>query len=152
MGEYVGLSDVPVIAVGSHDTASAVVGVPAGEESFAFISSGTWSLVGLELETPVLSEEARAADFTNEGGVDDTIRFLKNVMGLWVLSESVRTWADKRLTDATLPALLAGAADAPALRTVVDINDPRLLTPGDMPIAGSRTSPVRPVSRSRARR
>jgi len=133
VGEYVGLPDVPVIAVGSHDTASAVVGVPAGEESFAFISSGTWSLVGLELETPVLSEEARAADFTNEGGVDDTIRFLKNVMGLWVLSESVRTWADKRLTDATLPALLAGAADEPALRTVVDINDPRLLAPGDMP-------------------
>jgi rhamnulokinase len=133
VGEYVGAPDVPVIAVGSHDTASAVVGVPAGEESFAYISSGTWSLVGLELETPVLSEEARAADFTNEGGVDDTIRFLKNVMGLWVLSESVRTWADKRLTDATLPALLAGAADAPALRTVVDINDPRLLTPGDMP-------------------
>jgi len=133
VGEYVGLPDVPVIAVGSHDTASAVVGVPAGEESFAYISSGTWSLVGLELETPVLSEEARAADFTNEGGVDDTIRFLKNVMGLWVLSESVRTWADKRLSDATLPALLAGAADAPALRTVVDINDSRLLTPGDMP-------------------
>jgi sugar (pentulose or hexulose) kinase len=133
VGEYVGLPDVPVIAVGSHDTASAVVGVPAGEESFAYISSGTWSLVGLELETPVLSEEARAADFTNEGGVDDTIRFLKNVMGLWVLSESVRTWGDKRLTDATLPAVLAGAADAPALRTVVDINDPRLLTPGDMP-------------------
>jgi sugar (pentulose or hexulose) kinase len=133
LGEYVGVAGVPVISVGSHDTASAVVGVPAGEESFAYISSGTWSLVGLELETPVLSEEARAADFTNEGGVDDTIRFLKNVMGLWVLSESVRTWADKRLADATLPALLAGAADAPALRTVVDINDPRLLTPGDMP-------------------
>ena len=133
VGEYVGVRDVPVIAVGSHDTASAVVGVPAGDESFAYISSGTWSLVGLELEAPVLSEEARAADFTNEGGVDGTIRFLKNVMGLWVLSESVRTWADKRLNDATLPALLAGAADAPPLRTVVDINDPRLLTPGDLP-------------------
>lgn len=130
---YVGLHDVPVISVGSHDTASAVVGVPAGEESFAYISSGTWSLVGLELEAPVLTAEARTADFTNETGVDGTIRFLKNVMGLWVLSECVRTWADKRLRDVTLPALLAAAAGSPALRTVVDIDDPRLLAPGDMP-------------------
>jgi rhamnulokinase len=130
---YVGLHDVPVISVGSHDTASAVVGVPAGEESFAYISSGTWSLVGLELDKPVLTDEARKADFTNETGVDGTIRFLKNVMGLWVLSECVRTWSDKRLRDVSLPALLAGAADAPPLRTVVDINDPRLLAPGDMP-------------------
>ena len=134
---YVGTPGVPVISVGSHDTASAVVGVPAvsqkGEGSFAYISSGTWSLVGLELDAPVLSAEARTADFTNETGVDGTIRFLKNVMGLWVLSESVRTWSDQRLADVTLPALLGGAADAPALRTVVDINDPRLLTPGDMP-------------------
>ncbi len=140
VGEYVGVPDVPVIAVGSHDTASAVVGVPADNESFAYISSGTWSLVGLELEAPVLSEEARAADFTNEGGVDDTIRFLKNVMGLWVLSESVRTWADQRLSDASLPALLAGAAEAPALRTVVDINDPRLLAPGT---ASANSMPTR---------
>jgi len=130
---YVGKPDVPVISVGSHDTASAVVGVPAGEESFAYISSGTWSLVGLELDAPVLTAEARKADFTNETGVDGTIRFLKNVMGLWVMSECVRTWSDKRLRDVTLPALLAGAAEAPALRTVIDINDPRLLAPGDMP-------------------
>lgn len=123
---------VPVIAVGSHDTASAVVGVPAGDERFAYISSGTWSLVGLELDAPVLTEEARLADFTNEGGVDGTIRFLKNVMGLWVLSESQRTWAD-RAAASDLPALLAEAADVPPLRTVVDINEPSLLTPGDMP-------------------
>ncbi|MBA2955325.1 rhamnulokinase [Nocardioides sp. MAH-18] len=133
VAEYVGLHDVPVISVGSHDTASAVVGVPAGEESFAYISSGTWSLVGLELGSPVLTAEARKADFTNETGVDGTIRFLKNVMGLWVLSECLRTWADRRLRDVTLPALLAGAADSPALRSVVDINDPQLLAPGDMP-------------------
>ena len=134
VGEQIGASGVPVIAVGSHDTASAVVGVPAlaepGEESFAYISSGTWSLVGLELEEPVLSEAARQADFTNEGGVDGTIRFLKNVMGLWVLSESLRSWSDQRLNDVTLPSLLAGAAAAPALRTVIDIDDPRLLAPG----------------------
>jgi rhamnulokinase len=130
VGELVGAPGVPVVAVGSHDTASAVVGVPAvPEESFAYISSGTWSLVGLELDEPVLTEEARLADFTNEGGVDGTVRFLKNVMGLWVLSECLRTWADRRIREATLPALLAGAADAPALHTVVDINDPRLLAP-----------------------
>ncbi|WP_127479268.1 rhamnulokinase [Nocardioides pantholopis] len=124
---------VPVVAVGSHDTASAVVGVPAEEEDFAYISSGTWSLVGLELERPVLTEAARAADFTNETGVDGTTRFLKNVMGLWVLSESVRTWTDQRIAGTDLVSLLAAAHDQPALRTVVDINDPRLLAPGDMP-------------------
>lgn len=133
VGERIGASGVPVVAVGSHDTASAVVGVPAGDESFAYISSGTWSLVGLELEAPILTEDARRENFTNEGGVDGTIRFLKNVMGLWVLSESVRTWADRRLAGASLPQVLAGAAEAPALRTVVDINDPRLLAPGDLP-------------------
>ncbi|MDT9593414.1 rhamnulokinase family protein [Nocardioides zeae] len=127
---------VPVVAVGSHDTASAVVGVPAqGQGSgsrFAYISSGTWSLVGLELDAPVLSEEARAANFTNEAGVDSTVRYLKNVMGLWVLSESVRTWQAQGL-EIDLPVLLAAAAEAEPLRTVVDIDDASLLPPGDMP-------------------
>jgi rhamnulokinase len=121
---------VPVIAVGSHDTASAVVSVPADSVPSAYVSSGTWSLVGLELDEPVLTEDARLADFTNEAGIDGTIRFLKNVMGLWVLSESVRAWAEHGLPDTDLPALLAGAAEVDPLRTVVDINDPRLLPPG----------------------
>ncbi|MEU0269466.1 rhamnulokinase family protein [Nocardioides sp. NPDC006303] len=124
-------ADVPVVAVGSHDTASAVVGVPATGSSgdFAYISSGTWSLVGLELDQPVLTEEARLADFTNEVGVDGTIRFLKNVMGLWVLSESLRSWSERRYQGAELRSLLAAAAELEPLRTVVDINDPRLLFP-----------------------
>ncbi|WP_134740970.1 FGGY-family carbohydrate kinase [Nocardioides sp. 503] len=126
-------SPVPVVAVGSHDTASAVVAVPAADDDVAYISSGTWSLVGLELEKPVLSEAARLADFTNEAGVDGTVRFLKNVTGLWVLSESLRTWSERRLAGADLASVLAAAAEAPALRTVVDINDPRLLAPGDLP-------------------
>ena len=119
---------VPVIAVGSHDTASAVVGVPAADERFAYISSGTWSLVGLELLAPVLTEDARLADFTNEAGVDGTVRFLRNVTGLWVLTESVRAWT----TDGpgAVDSLLAAAAREPALRTVVDIGDVRLLPPG----------------------
>ncbi|WP_435771470.1 rhamnulokinase [Nocardioides sp. SYSU DS0651] len=126
----VGVKDeVPVIAVGSHDTASAVVGVPAEEGRFAYISSGTWSLVGLELDKAVLTEEARLADFTNELGVDGTVRFLKNVTGLWVLSECLRSWQDRRFRDVELRSLLAAVADFEPLRTVVDINDPRLLAP-----------------------
>jgi sugar (pentulose or hexulose) kinase len=122
------------VAVGSHDTASAVVGVPAtGDEQFAYISSGTWSLVGLELEAPVLTDAAREADFTNEVGVDGTIRFLKNVMGLWVLSEAVRTWHQRAVPGTDLVSLLAAAEAAEPLRTVVDINDARLLPPGDLP-------------------
>ncbi|WP_246086928.1 rhamnulokinase [Nocardioides humi] len=122
-------ADVPVVAVGSHDTASAVVGVPASGGDFAYISSGTWSLVGLELDAPVLTEAAREADFTNELGVDGTVRFLKNVMGLWVLSESLRSWSERRYADVELRSLIAAAAEFAPLRTVVDINDPRLLAP-----------------------
>jgi rhamnulokinase len=119
----------PVVAVGSHDTASAVVGVPAAAgSSFAYISSGTWSLVGVEVSTPILTEEARAANFTNEGGVDATTRFLKNVMGLWVLSETMRAWG----TD-DLDAVLAEAAAAPSFGPVVDVDAREFLPPGDMP-------------------
>ncbi len=122
----------PVVAVGSHDTASAVAAIPAVGSDFAFISSGTWSLVGLELPEPVLTEDSRRADFTNELGVDGTVRYLKNVMGLWVLSESVRTWRERGLA-IELPDLLAEAARQPGLACVVDIDDERLLPPGDMP-------------------
>ena len=123
---------VPVTAVGSHDTASAVVGVPASDERFAYISCGTWSLVGVELEKPVLTEASRAAGFTNELGVDGTVRYLRNVMGLWLLQESQRTWAAHGLP-ADLPDLLAGAARVPAFTALVDPDDARFLPPGDMP-------------------
>ncbi|WP_274383860.1 rhamnulokinase [Saccharothrix deserti] len=123
---------LPVVAVGSHDTASAVVGVPAEPgTNYAYISSGTWSLVGVELDEPVLSAEAMAANFTNEGGVDGSIRFLRNVMGLWVLSETLRTW-EVRGVPADLTSLLAEAAAVPRLRAVVDIDAPVFLPPGDM--------------------
>ena len=111
VAEQVGLpAAVPVIAVGSHDTASAVVGVPSNGPS-AYISSGTWSLVGVELDAPHLTAAARDADFTNEAGVDGTDRFLKNVMGLWVLSECVREWGDQ-----DLQALLVEADTCPRVR------------------------------------
>ncbi|RNE67088.1 rhamnulokinase [Cryobacterium tepidiphilum] len=127
---------VQVTAVGSHDTASAVVGVPMTTDDAAYISSGTWSLVGVELGRPVLGEAGRLAGFTNEGGVDGRIRYLHNVMGLWLLSESVRTW--EQGGDAiALGTLLEQAALAPSA-AVFDVEDPRFLAPGDMParIAG----------------
>ncbi|MDX8051709.1 rhamnulokinase family protein [Lentzea sp. BCCO 10_0798] len=116
---------VPVIAVGSHDTASAVVAVPAETDRFAYISCGTWSLVGVELPEPVLTAESRAANFTNEGGVDGTVRYLRNVMGLWLLQECLRSWG------AELEPLLREAAHATG--SVFDPNDPVFLPPGDMP-------------------
>ena len=121
-----------VIAVGSHDTASAVVGVPMTEPGAAYISSGTWSLVGVELDLPVLTEESREANFTNEGGVDGKIRYLRNVMGMWLLSESIRTWEREGLT-LELTTLLAQAAAITTPVAIFDANHPSLLPPGDMP-------------------
>lgn len=119
---------VPVYAVGSHDTASAVVGVPAAGERFAYISSGTWSLVGVELTEPVLTKSARVKNFTNERGVDGTFRFLRNVMGLWLLQECQR-----ELGVDDVRGLLGQASEVPARRSVIDATDPRFLAPGGMP-------------------
>ena len=121
-----------VTAVGSHDTASAVAGVPAEGERFAYISCGTWALVGVELEHPVLEAASLQANFTNEVGVDGRVRYLRNVMGLWLLQESLRVWARAGLA-ADLPALLGAAAALPAGGPVVDPDDPVFLSPGDMP-------------------
>ena len=121
-----------VIAVGSHDTASAGVGVPMTEPGAAYISSGTWSLVGIELDRPVLTEESRQANFTNEGGVDGKIRYLRNVMGMWLLSESIRTWEREGLI-LELTTLLAQAAAITTTVAIFDANHPSLLPPGDMP-------------------
>ena len=126
------LAGLPVVAVGSHDTASAVIGVPAQGRDFAYISCGTWSLVGMELDQPVLTEASRVANFTNEAGVDGTIRYLRNVMGLWLLQESVRTWADAGQA-VDLGQLLEESAKVPPLQVVVDPDAPAFLPPGDMP-------------------
>ncbi|MFC6091255.1 rhamnulokinase [Saccharothrix lopnurensis] len=119
---------VPVVAVGSHDTASAVVAVPAEGSRFAYVATGTWSLVGVELAGPVLTGAGRRANFSNELGVDGTVRHLRNVMGLWLLQECLREWGDPALGP-----LLAAAADEPALAAVVDAGDPAFIPPGDMP-------------------
>jgi len=127
-----GRTALPVITVGSHDTASAVAAVPASGPSFGYISCGTWSLVGVELDHPVLTEASRLASFTNEAGLDGTVRYLRNVMGLWLLQESVRAWADAG-QPADLASLLAAAARAPARQAVIDPDDPVFLPPGNMP-------------------
>lgn len=123
---------VPVTAVGSHDTASAVAAVPASGNRFAYVATGTWSLAGLELDAPVLTEESRRANFTNELGVDGTVRYLRNIMGLWLLQECLRTW-EAEGTPRSLDGLLAEAAEVPGLRSYVDADDPAFLPPGDMP-------------------
>ncbi|MGX5696258.1 rhamnulokinase [Agromyces soli] len=123
---------VEVVAVGSHDTASAVVAVPMLAESAAYISCGTWGLVGVELERPVTTEAARAANFTNEGGVDGRVRFLHNVMGLWLLSESVRWW-ERDGSRIVLSELLDAAAAVDRPVALFDANDPRFMAPGDLP-------------------
>jgi rhamnulokinase len=120
-----------VTAIGSHDTASAVVAVPAVSDDFAYISCGTWGLVGVELERPVVTDASRLANFTNEGGVDGRIRFLHNVMGLWLLTESVREW-ERGGERIDLPDLLERAAAIPGDIPVFDANDPEFLPPGSM--------------------
>jgi len=126
------LQDTKVVAVGSHDTASAVAAVPAQGENFAYISSGTWSLVGLELKHPVLTEASREANFTNERGVDGTTRYLRNVGGLWLLSECQRTWASEGFKP-DLTALLAAAAALPAGGPQINADDPYFIAPDNMP-------------------
>ncbi|MGV8911391.1 MAG: rhamnulokinase [Rhodoglobus sp.] len=121
-----------VVAVGSHDTASAVVAVSATADDFAYISCGTWGLVGVELNSPVLTEASRAANFTNEGGVDGRVRYLRNVMGLWLLSECVREW-QKDDASVDLLELLAAASALTVRVSTFDANDPSFLAPDGMP-------------------
>jgi len=148
-----GLPEIPVVAVGSHDTASAVVGVPASGDDWAYVSSGTWSLVGVELTEPVLSPASCAANFTNEGGVDATIRYLRNVGGLWLLEQCREEWGDNA---PDLAELLREAEDLDAGGPSVDVDDPAFIAPGSMPsriaaavTATGRTAPDTPAAMTR---
>jgi rhamnulokinase len=119
-----------ITAVGTHDTASAVAGAPITPGS-AYLSSGTWSLLGLELGSPVLSSQARQQNFSNELGVENRIRFLKNLSGLWLLQQSLADFKQNGEDSELMPLLQAAAAiESPAR---IDVNDPEFLTPGDMP-------------------
>ncbi|WP_067893367.1 rhamnulokinase [Nocardia vaccinii] len=124
--DAIGGHDPTLIRVASHDTASAVAAVPARSARFAYICTGTWSLVGLERPDPLLSRQARERGFTNETGVAG-IRFLRNVMGLWLLQECLREWPG-----AQTAALVASAAELPALRTLIDVDDPGFLAPAQI--------------------
>ena len=128
----VGKTDAEVLTVASHDTASAVVAVPTQEKEFLFISSGTWSLMGTELPAPKINAETEKYNFTNEGGVNNTIRFLKNIMGLWLIQESRRQWKreGKEYSFAELEAL---AKEAKPFRCFIDPDHPSFVSPGDLP-------------------
>jgi rhamnulokinase len=127
-----GLGRPPQVIIGpSHDTAAAVAGVPAADDAFAFVCTGTWALAGVELAAPVITGAAREAGFTNEAGIDGTIRFLRNVTGFWLLQECVREWqAEGRHVD--LDGLSRAAGELPGLRALIDVQDPGFAAPGGM--------------------
>ncbi len=127
-----GVAEIPVIAIGGHDTASAVAAVPAKEKDFAYISSGTWSLLGAEVQEPLCTEGVMKANYTNEGGVDGSIRLLKNIMGLWIIQECKREW-DRRGSETSFGALVELSMQAPAFKAILDVDDACFLAPGDMP-------------------
>jgi rhamnulokinase len=130
-----GLSPVPVILPATHDTGAAVAAVPAeGGRGWAYISSGTWSLMGAELDAPLINEQARRYNFTNEGGVGGTVRFLKNIMGLWLVQECRRAWS-RAGRDYDYDELTRLAAAAPPFAAVLNPDDPSFLLPADMPAA-----------------
>jgi rhamnulokinase len=127
-----GLGRPPQVVIGpSHDTAAAVAGVPAADAAFAFVCTGTWALAGVELPAPVINEAARAAGFTNEAGIDGTIRFLRNVTGFWLLQECVRQW-EAEGSHIDLNELTGAAGEVPGLRALVDVQDPGFAAPDGM--------------------
>lgn len=133
LAEELGVDQIPVVAVASHDTGSAVASVPVDEgEDFVYISSGTWSLMGVELDKPMVTEDALKYNFTNEGGVNKTIRFLKNIMGLWLIQESRRQW-DREGTLLSFDELEKQAKEATPFASLIDPDYHKFQTPGNMP-------------------
>ncbi len=129
LGEYDGIK---VIAPAVHDTGSAVVAVPTITRDYCYISSGTWSLIGLEMPQPIINDDSYRANLTNEGGVEGTYRLLKNIMGLWLIQQSRATWRASG-QDYTYETLIELAAAAEPFRSLFDPDDPVFLPPGDMP-------------------
>ena len=125
-----GLGPVPVIAVAGHDTASAVAAVPAKDEHFAYLSSGTWSLMGIETKEPIINKVSYDRNFTNEGGVEGTTRFLKNICGMWLLERCRKEWGDDAPADYGV--LLAEAMKVPAFQSLINPDDPVFANPADM--------------------
>jgi len=130
--EELGIASIPVYAAAEHDTGSAVAAVPATEKAFAYLSCGTWSLMGTEVDKPVLHDLAQKLNFTNEGGVAGTYRLLKNIMGLWVLQECRREW-EREGKSYSFPELVRMAEEAKSFASFIDPDDSEFLPPGDMP-------------------
>lgn len=125
------LGKVPVVAVAGHDTASAVAAVPADNERFAYLSSGTWSLMGIELKDPIINEETAKLNFTNEGGVAGTTRFLKNITGMWLLEQCLKEWKKEGITYA-YEKLVQMADSVPAFESVIDPDQISFANPDSM--------------------
>ncbi|MBR5699468.1 MAG: rhamnulokinase [Bacteroidales bacterium] len=146
LAEQTGLGPVPVIAVAGHDTASAVAAVPAEDEHFAYLSSGTWSLMGIEVPAPIMNEDSARENFTNEGGIEGTTRFLKNITGMWLLEQCRAVWKKegKDYSYAELQEMALREKDFPGR---INPDDPRFAAPGDMVAeitAALSASPVTP--------
>ena len=127
-----GVDEIPVFAVAGHDTASAAAAVPALDDDYAYLSSGTWSLLGVEIPEPICTADVLNADYTNEGAADGSILMLKNIMGLWIIQECKREW-DRREDAVDFGELVKRAEKAPAFKAIIDVDDKGFLAPGDMP-------------------
>lgn len=131
--EETGCGEIPCIAVAGHDTASAIASVPAKAGNWAYLSSGTWSLLGIESPLPLVSEQTREMNFTNEGGVEGTTRFLKNIMGMWLIQECKRIWDANSVLG--WHEIVALSNNAEPFKCLINPDDPGFLNPGDMPRA-----------------
>lgn len=129
------LGDIPVYSIASHDTGSAVIGVPAEGEKWAYLSSGTWSLLGVEIPNPIINEKGRSLNLTNEGGAFNTIRYLKNIMGLWLIQRSKAIWdeeAMKKGEKVTYAQISKEAQEVPAKRSIISVDEPDFFNPKNM--------------------
>lgn len=134
LAEESGLGKVPVIAVAGHDTASAVAAIPAENERFAYLSSGTWSLMGIEVQEPIISDETYALNYTNEGGIEGTTRFLKNITGMWLLEQCIKEWKKEGI-EYTYETIIDKAVSVPPFQSFIDPDDASFANPISMPNA-----------------
>ncbi|NQU51143.1 MAG: rhamnulokinase, partial [Bacteroidetes bacterium] len=131
--EETGSAEISCVAVASHDTASAIVSAPADGDNWAYLSSGTWSLLGIESDKPLVSEKTLAMNFTNEGGVDGTTRFLKNIMGMWLIQECKRIWDEEYEMDWQEIVDLSDSVEP--FKCLINPDEQMFLNPGNMPLA-----------------
>jgi rhamnulokinase/L-fuculokinase len=127
-----GIANIPILSAASHDTASAVASVPSTEDEFIYISSGTWSLMGAELKTPIVNDESYKFNFTNEKGANGTTRFQKNIMGLWIVQECIRQWKREGL-DLDFKTIDMEIDNVEKFKSFIDPDDDLFISPGNMP-------------------